>query len=337
MREPGPIAAEASVSWSGRRVLVTGGCGFIGSHLVEALLDRGAEVIVLDAYSRNNSLGHLESLEKDILVKLGDISDPFFVAAASAGVDTVFHLAALVGIPYSYTAPDHYVRTNVSGTLCVLEAARRAGVRMVVHTSTSETYGTAKYTPMDEDHPLVGQSPYAATKIGADQLALSYHRSFQTPVAVLRPFNTYGPRQSLRALLPSVMTQALFADEIRVGSLSPVRDMNYVSDTVEAFLKIGVCPESVGQVFNVGSGTGWSVREMVSQVQQVVGVEKPVVSEPERLRPPDSEVYELVCDFSRAADTFDYAPQVDLLRGLQLLRDSVHANPPPSHVGSYHV
>jgi NAD dependent epimerase/dehydratase len=315
--------------WHGRTVLVTGGCGFIGSHLSEALLARGAEVRVLDAYNSGSCHGHLEGLRHDRLsVNLGDVADPFLVRELCDGVDTVFHLAALIGIPYSYTAPAHYVATNVNGTLSVLEGARAVGVRRVVHTSTSETYGSAQFTPMAEDHPLVAQSPYAATKVAADQLALSYFRSFDTPVSVCRPFNTFGPRQSMRAVLPTLMAQALFGDEIRVGSLEPVRDMNYVADTVDGFLRVASTDGVEGETFNLGSGTGRTVGQMLDLVQVVAGTNKPVRVAHERKRPDKSEVVALVCDYSKAAQRLGYAPKVGFQAGLERLRDHLLAHPP---------
>ena len=232
-------------------------------------------------------------------IRLGDVADPFLLRELSIGVDTIFHLAALIGIPYSYVAPAHYVRTNVEGTLSVLEAARLEGVSRVVHTSTSETYGSAQYEPMDESHPVVAQSPYAATKIAADQLATSYFRSFDLPVTTLRPFNTYGPRQSMRAVLPTIMMQALFADEIVVGSIHPVRDMNYVSDTTSAFLAAAESEDVVGHLFNIGSGTGRSIAEMIEAIQRTVGRTSRFAGRP-RIRPAKSEVTALICDYGKS-------------------------------------
>lgn len=321
--------------WQDRAVLVTGGCGFIGSHLVGELLARGAAVRVLDAYNSHSHLGHLEGLQHPLLdVHLGDVADPFLLNQLSEGIDTVFHLAALIGIPYSYTAPSHYVATNINGTLAVLEAVRSQDVRRMVHTSTSETYGSAQFTPMTEDHPLVAQSPYAATKIAADQLALSYYRSFDTPVAVCRPFNTFGPRQSMRAVLPTLMAQALHAEEIAIGALDPVRDMNYVSDTVDGLLLVGSTDGVEGETFNVGSGVGRTIGDMLKAVQAVAGTDKPVRATAERQRPGKSEVVALVCDYSKAADRLGYAPTVGFEVGLEKLRDYLLANA-PAHVSQY--
>lgn len=316
---------------------MTGGCGFIGSHLVERLLADGAEVRVLDAYNSNSHHGHLEGLRHERLdVRLGDVADPFLLQELCDGVDTVFHLAALIGIPYSYVAPAHYVATNVTGTLAVLEAVRSRGVRRMVHTSTSETYGSAQFTPMTEDHPLVAQSPYAATKVAADQLTLSYFRSFDTPVTVCRPFNTFGPRQSMRAVLPTMMAQALHSDEIVVGALDPVRDMNYVADTVDGFLRMATTDGVEGETFNLGSGVGRTIGEMLDVVQQVAGSDKPVRVAEERQRPAKSEVVALVCDYAKAAQRLGYAPTIGFETGLERLRDHLLEHP-PADVAPYRV
>jgi UDP-glucose 4-epimerase len=329
-RSAGVTALEADAGfWSGRPVLVTGGCGFIGSHLVEALLVAGAEVRVLGRYSSTSDLGCLTGLDHPALtVRLGDVNDPWLVGELARGIDTIFHLAALISIPYSYDAPSRYLETNVGGTLAVLEAARQQHVRRVVHTSTSETYGSARYVPIDEAHPLVAQSPYSASKIAADKLVESYHLSFGVPVTTLRPFNTFGPRQSLRAVIPSLMAQALYSDEIVTGLLTPVRDLTYVFDTVTAFLGIGAADAVVGEVFNVGSGRGYSVAEVLDLVQEVAGVDKPVRQVVERMRPPASEVDRLVCDPTKAAGAFGYAPTYDLFTGLERVRDHLLGHAP---------
>jgi NAD dependent epimerase/dehydratase len=324
--------------WHGRRVLVTGGCGFIGSHLVEALLRRGAQVSVLGKYNSRSDPGFLRGIDHpDLTVRLGDVADPWFVQSMARGVDTIFHLAALIGIPYSYAAPSQYVETNIKGTLAVLEAARRENVRRVVHTSTSETYGTAQYTPIDEDHPLVGQSPYSATKIAADKLAESYHLSFALPVVTLRPFNTFGPRQSMRAVIPTLMAQALYAGEITAGALDPVRDMNYVGDTVAGFLGAAAAEGVEGKVYNVGSGQGHTIAEILELVQKVAGVDKPVRRQEERVRPAKSEVGRLICDYSKAAAAFQYAPSTPLAQGLEQVRDYLLSNPPEHDPNLYRV
>jgi NAD dependent epimerase/dehydratase len=302
-------------------VLVTGGCGFIGSHLVDALLAAGAQVRVLGKYSSRSDRGLLaDNHHPNLEVHLGDVADPWFVRNLMEGVDTVFHLAALIGIPYSYQAPEQYVQTNIRGTLSVLEAALGAKVRRVVHTSTSEAYGTAQYQPIDERHPLVGQSPYSATKIAADKLAESYFLSFDVPVATIRPFNTFGPRQSMRAVIPSMMAQALWSDEIVVGSLDPVRDMNYVLDTVEGFMAIAQPEEALGKTFNIGSGQGRTIGEILKLVQDVAGTDKPIRVAEERVRPAGSEVEVLVCDYSLAKATFGYEPRHDFRQALEEVR-----------------
>lgn len=318
------MSAQAQESfWLDRPVLVTGGCGFIGSHLVERLLAEGAKVTVLGKYASSAvaARGFLDPLQDvwgdHLDIRLGTITDPTFVADVMAGADTVMHLAALIGIPYSYVAPGHYVDVNVNGTLAVLEAGRMHGVRRIVHTSTSETFGTAQYVPMDELHPLVAQSPYAATKVAADQLAGSFFRSFGTPVVTLRPFNTFGPRQSMRAVIPTIVHQLVRDGSVRLGSLEPIRDMNPVANTVDAFLRAAETDGIEGETYVVGSGVGLSVGQMVEAVAHMVGVERPLVSvEDERVRPAGSEVERLICDYSKAAREIGYEPTVTFEEGL---------------------
>ena len=245
------------------KCLVTGAGGFIGSHLTEALVSRGDDVRCLVRYNSRNDWGLLELLAPDVRkaveVVSGDIRDPFLVDKAVKSCEIVYHLASLIAIPYSYVAPKDYVETNVGGAVNVMQAARRHGVERVVHTSTSECYGTARYVPIDEEHPLQGQSPYSASKIGADMIAESYWRSFDLPIATIRPFNTYGPRQSARAVIPSIIIQAFAGEPVRLGTLTPTRDLNFVEDTVRGFLKVGECPEAVGKVINVGHGREISI------------------------------------------------------------------------------
>jgi NAD dependent epimerase/dehydratase len=312
-------------SWSGKRVLVSGAGGFIGSHLVETLLVEGAAVRAYVHYNSRNDWGNLEYLpaesRAEIEVIAGDVQDPFSVMRAVTGCDTVFHLAALIGIPYSYVAPATYVAANVSGTLNMLEAARAADVERLVHTSTSEAYGTARYTPMNESHPLQGQSPYSASKIGADKLVESYHLSFELPVSTLRPFNTFGPRQSLRAVIPTIVAQAIAGDEVRLGSLSPVRDFTFVSDTVRAFLAVAEHEETIGKTLNAGSGRGITIGELATSILGAMGSEAKVVDDPIRVRPDASEVGELVCDSSALRGLTGWEPRVGLSDGLALTAD----------------
>jgi len=306
--------------YAGRKCLVTGAGGFIGSHLAERLALAGAEVRAMVHYNAPGALHNLDYVapkaREAMEIVSGDVADPFFVDTAVQGMDTVFHLAALIGIPYSYVAPAQYVTVNVNGTLNVLEACRRNGTRRMVHTSTSETYGTARYAPIDEEHPLQGQSPYSATKIAADKLAESYHLSFSTPVAVIRPFNTFGPRQSDRAVIPTIISQALFRDEIRLGSLDPLRDFNYVGNTVDGFLAVGSAERAVGEVINVGYGKCASIGDLVRMVLEILEMDKPVVTEDRRVRPERSEVMKLHCANAKATELCGWTPRVSLREGL---------------------
>jgi UDP-glucose 4-epimerase len=309
-------------AYAGRRVLVTGAGGFIGSHLVEALLAGGARVRAMLRYSSRADLGNLEFLPQAaqgaLDVVRGDVRDPYFMLHACDGVDVVFHLAALIGIPYSYEAPSEYVATNVTGTLHVLEAARRHQVHRVVHTSTSETYGTAQYRPIDERHPAVAQSPYAASKVGADQLAESYHRSFGLPVVTVRPFNTFGPRQSARAVLPTILAQLLAGcRQLRLGSLEPERDLTYVSDTVAGMLALGACEDAVGKAVNLGTGRALSVGDLARKCMALVERQVPIQSEAGRVRPAASEVLALVSDNRLARSLCGWQPEVGIEDGIR--------------------
>jgi NAD dependent epimerase/dehydratase len=301
---------------------VTGADGFIGSHLVEALVAQGQRVRALALYTSLGSWGWLDTLPAEVLAEVevvsGDVRDPEQMAAFCDGVDTLFHLAALIAIPYSYAAPRSYLDTNAGGTLNVLEGVRRAGVRRMVHTSTSEVYGTAQRVPIDEDHPLQGQSPYSASKIAADQMVEAYVRSFEVPAVTLRPFNTYGPRQSARAVIPTVISQiAAERREIRLGSLEPTRDFNFVADTVAAFLAVADADEKViGQTFNAGSGREISVGDLVRTIADVMDADVEVVADDSRLRPAESEVMRLLADRSKLDAATGWAPQVPLEQGL---------------------
>jgi dTDP-glucose 4,6-dehydratase len=322
------------------RVLVTGAGGFIGSHLVEACVAQGWQVRAMVRYNSRNHWGWLEeSSERDkIEVISGDVRDYDSVSRAMEGCQTVFHLAALIGIPYSYVSPLAYIRTNVEGTYNVLESARSLGVGKVLITSTSETYGTAQYVPIDERHPAVGQSPYAATKIAADQLALSYYRSFDLPVRVVRPFNTFGPRQSARAFIPTVISQILQNERpIRLGSLAPTRDYTYVKDTVAAFLALAQSNHFDGLPVNVGLGKEISMGDLVQKIAAVMGAEIEVATSAERLRPAQSEVERLVCDSRRMRELTAWRPQYDLETGLQETIDWVRSHQANFRVGSYTV
>ena len=306
----------------GSTVLVTGAGGFIGSHLAEALIGEAARVRALVHYNSRGDWGNLgflpRSKKRALEVISGDICDAAFMRRCIKGCDVVFHLAALIGIPFSYKAPEYYIRTNILGTHNVLQAALDGGVSKVVHTSTSETYGTARYVPIDENHPLQGQSPYSATKIGADKIAESYFLSFGLPVATLRPFNTYGPRQSARAVIPTIISQLLAGPNLRLGSLEPVRDLTYVADTVRAFIATAVSDKSAGEVVNAGSGKGISIGELVNLVADIMGRRRvTVTTDRRRIRPRRSEVMRLICDNRKAREMIGWAPRVSIRVGLR--------------------
>lgn len=315
----------------GARVLVTGADGFIGSHLVERLLADGAIVRALCQYNSFGSIGWLRELPRPDLerveVRLGDIRDAAFVDELCVDVDVAFHLAALISIPYSYSATESYLDTNVRGTLNVLNAARRRKVARVVHTSTSEVYGTPTHLPIRETHPLNAQSPYAATKIAADQLALAYHRSFGVPVTILRPFNTFGPRQSTRAVMTTVLAQLLSGSEVlELGRLDPRRDLTYVTDTVDGFCRAAVAPDVDGAVIQLGTGRAVSIGELVAICGEVTGTKPTVRIDPRRVRPDASEVEVLESDPSVALERLGWTPKVSLERGVALTAGWVRAN-----------
>lgn len=320
-----------SGSWQGRTVLVTGADGFIGSHLTEALVAAGARVRAFCLYNSNGSLGWLDHAAPEVRaaldVRLGDIRDARFVEEACRDVDTVFHLAALIAIPYSYAAPASFVDTNVSGTLHVLEGVRRAGCRRVVLTSTSEVYGTPDVLPIRETHPLQGQSPYSATKIAADKLGEAYHCSFGVPVVTLRPFNTYGPRQSARAIIPTVLAQLLAGREtLQVGSLEPRRDLTYVSDTVDGFLRAGLAPGLEGETIHLGTGRAESIGEVIEAAMRVTGRRAELVQDPRRVRPGKSEVMVLLSDPARARERLGWTAGTSLEDGLARTAEWIAAN-----------
>ncbi len=307
--------------WQGKRVLVTGAGGFIGSHLTEQLVLEGAHVRALVHYNSRNDWGLLELLPAEVGRQVeifpGELTDAGLVGKAVADCDVVFHLGALIAIPYSYQAPRHFIDTNVLGTAHVLQACLDAEVPKVVQTSTSEVYGTARYTPIDEDHPLQAQSPYAASKIAAEKLAESFYCAYDLPVTILRPFNTFGPRQSARAVIPSMISQALTSDTIELGLLTPVRDLMYVADTVAAFMAVAASDLSRGQVFNAGTGRGVTIGTVAEMVIDRCGGHQRIVTDAARLRPPRSEVMALICDHTRASAVLGWAPRYSLEQGLE--------------------
>jgi len=304
----------------GKTVIVTGADGFIGSHLTELLVHEGARVKALSQYNSFNNWGWLEDTEclDDIEVLTGDVRDPHYCKHITRGVDIVFHLAALIAIPYSYVAPDSYVDTNVKGTLNICQAARDNGCQKVIHTSTSEVYGTAQYVPIDEKHPLQPQSPYSASKIGADCMAMSFYNAFELPVVIARPFNTYGPRQSARAIIPTIITQiAQGATELRLGDLTPTRDLNFVTDTCRGFIALAECDQCIGETVNIGSNFEVSMGQVVDEIKDIMGSKVEIISEEQRLRPPKSEVFRLWCDNSKIRKLTGFIPEHNLRQGLE--------------------
>lgn len=306
---------------SGKRVLVTGADGFIGSHLVEALLDEGCEVRAFVFYNSFNSWGWLDTLPKEkrdrIEIFAGDIRDPNGVREAIKGIDIVFHLAALIAIPFSYHSPDSYVDTNIKGTLNVLQASRDFDVNKILVTSTSEVYGTARYVPIDENHPFQGQSPYSASKIGADRIAESFYRSFNLPVTIVRPFNTYGPRQSARAVIPTIITQLLSGiTEIKLGSLHPTRDFNYVKDTAAGFIAIAKSDKSIGEEINIATQQEISIGELANELISQINPAAHIITDDVRLRPEKSEVERLLGSNGKMMQISDWVPRFDLKTGL---------------------
>ena len=305
-----------------KKVLVTGADGFIGSHLVELLVEKGYDVKAFVYYNSFNTWGWLDTLPKEKLDKIevfcGDIRDPNGVREAMKGVDTVFHLAALIAIPFSYHSPDSYVDTNIKGTLNVLQAARDLKLERVLVTSTSEVYGTALYVPIDEEHPLQGQSPYSATKIGADQLALSFYRSFNLPVTLVRPFNTFGPRQSARAVIPTIITQLLAGkEEIKLGSLTPTRDFNYVKDTANGFLEIALSDKTIGEVVNIATQKEISIGDLANELIRQINPKAKIVCDEQRLRPEKSEVNRLLGKNEKILRLTNWKPQYTFEEGIR--------------------
>lgn len=323
------------------KILVTGADGFIGSHLTEELIRQGYNVKPFVYYNSFNSWGWLDQtdprIKKELEVFSGDVRDPYGVKEAMKGCSHVLHLASLIAIPYSYHSPDTYVDTNIKGTLNIVQAARELDVEKVVHTSTSEVYGTAQYVPINEDHPLQGQSPYSASKIGADQIALSFYRSFNTPVAVIRPFNTYGPRQSARAVIPTIISQlASGKSTIQLGAISPTRDFNYVKDTVSGFISVMNNQHSIGEVINIGSNYEISIGDTAHMIADIMGVSLTIETEEQRLRPEKSEVNRLWADNKKAAQLLNWTPQYAGIDGLkQGLQETIEWFTNPTNLAQY--
>ena len=324
-----------------KNVFVTGAGGFIGSHLCSHLVNNGANVTAMLHYNSRSDWSNLEYLDNDtkssIKVVKGNIEDSSFLDTHTKGQNVIFHLAALIGIPYSYEAPLSYVKTNIEGTVNVLESARKNDTELVVNTSTSETYGSAIYTPIDELHPMQGQSPYSASKISADKLAESYYNSFKLPVMTIRPFNTYGPRQSSRAVIPTIISQLLTEDKLTLGELSPVRDFTYVDDTVNGFICAAKNHEHIGEVINLGYGKAATIGETAELIMNIMNVKKEIISENSRIRPKDSEVLHLISDNQKANDLLNWQPTVDLKSGLEKTIEFVSKNLHLFKTNSYNI
>jgi NAD dependent epimerase/dehydratase len=301
------------------KVLVTGADGFIGSHLTEMLVKKGYQVVALAQYNSFNSWGWLDSIKCKDQVKIisGDIRDPYFCKYITVDIDTIYHLAALIAIPYSYVAPDSYVDTNIKGTLNICQAAKENGVKRVIHTSTSEVYGTAQYVPIDEKHPLQPQSPYSATKIAADSMVMSFFNTFGLPVTIARPFNTYGPRQSARAVIPTIITQIADGKKsIKLGDVTPTRDFNYVEDTCRGFIALAGCSEAIGETVNIGSNFEISVGDTLNLIKDIMQSDVEFIVDDERIRPENSEVFRLWCDNSKIEKLTGFKPKVNIRAGL---------------------
>jgi len=307
----------------GKNILITGGTGFIGSHLAEMLVRDGNKVTCFDRYNINNNWGWIEESDfsDEINVILGDIRDFDSVHDATAGQDIIFHLAALIGIPYSYKSPLAYIKTNIEGTYNILESSKLRQIEKIIVTSTSETYGTAQTVPINESHPLVGQSPYSASKIGADQLALSYYLSFDSPIIIARPFNTYGPRQSSRAIIPTIFSQLMLGNELSLGNLLPTRDLTYVTDTCRGFIELAYSSNLDGEVVNIGSNKEISIGDLADLIKDIVGNKMKITESKERFRPEKSEVDRLICDNSKICRLTSWRPQIELKTGLRNVYD----------------
>ena len=327
------------MSWKNRSVLVTGAAGFIGSHLTERLVNEGAKVRALVHYNSAGLNGWLDNspVAQDIDLIAGDITDRDRVRDAMQGTCVVFHLAALIAIPYSYHAPASYVRTNIEGTLNVLQAARELGIERLIHTSTSEVYGTARYVPMDEEHPLQGQSPYSASKIGADKIAEAFHRSFGVPIVTVRPFNTFGPRQSTRAVIPTIITQCLSEDSISLGNVHPTRDFSYVSNTVDGFLLAASSADAIGKTINLGANREISIQDLVDLIIKQIGRAVSIKIDDQRIRPEASEVDRLYADNTLAKTLLKWEPRVSLEEGLKHTIDWLREGPARYKAGVYAI
>ena len=325
----------------GKRVFVTGAGGFIGSHLCSQLVQSGAKVTAMLHYNSRSDWSNLEFLNKTVLDSIevikGNIEDSSFMDSKTKGHSIIFHLAALIGIPYSYEAPLSYVKTNIQGTVNVMESARKNGVELVINTSTSETYGSAIYTPIDELHPLQAQSPYSATKISADKIAESYFNSFGLPIITIRPFNTYGPRQSSRAVIPAIISQILTQEQVTLGDLSPVRDFTYVEDTANGFICAARENNHLGEVINLGYGQAITIGETAELIMKIMGADKQIVSESKRVRPKDSEVLELISNNEKAKELLGWKPEIEFSVGLEKTIEFVSTNIDLFKTDSYNI